>query len=147
MLKPDFLNWMKVAKFFYIDMCTFYYLYTGPPIFAPENKNKRNRALHEPLTLNFLLYSNPIVENIWIEGNGTLPNVIHDFRISNASLLYTGSTDKGNIAGYDISFETNISTDSNTNVYTIWAENHFGVDFYQFKIVGVGKTVLVLHFT
>ncbi|CAC5423229.1 unnamed protein product [Mytilus coruscus] len=111
--------------------------YIGPPIFAPENKNKRNRALHEPLTLNFLLYSNPIVENIWIEGNGTLPNVIHDFRISNASLLYTGSVDKGNIAGYDISFETNISTDSNTNVYTIWAENKFGVDFYQFKIVGV----------
>lgn len=112
-------------------------------MFAPENKKKQNRALRKPLTLKFLLYSNPIVENIWIESNG-IPKDINHFRISNASLLYTGSEDKGNIAGYDISFETNIFADSNTNVYTIWAENKFGVDFYQFKI---GKTVLVLLLT
>lgn len=50
----------------------------------------------------------------------------------------------GLISGYEISFETNVFTKSNTNVYTIWAGNTFGADFYQFKIIEIGKTVLLL---
>ncbi|CAC5396462.1 unnamed protein product [Mytilus coruscus] len=77
------------------------------------------------------------MEKISIERDGTVVNVIHDFRISKTALLYTGSLTNGNIGGYEISFEADITAYKNNHVYTIWAENKFGVDSYKFQVIAV----------
>lgn len=98
----------------------------------------QNGIIGEPLALTFLLYSNPIVEKIWIEEDATSAHFIHDFRLSKKDLMYTGSAGKGNIGGYEVSFEKQISTYNSNYVYTIWAENRFGVDSYKFRVITVG---------
>ncbi|XP_052085477.1 uncharacterized protein LOC127723082 [Mytilus californianus] len=112
----------------------------GAPIFVPENRNVKHGKLGEHLTLTFLLYSDPLVDDIWIKSVGTDRNqsgTKHEFRISNTNLSYTASGNKGNISGYEITIETNILNSKDFCVYKIWAENKLGVASYRFEIIAV----------
>lgn len=112
----------------------------GAPIFVPENRNVKHGELGEPLTLTFLLYSDPLVDDIWIKSVGTDRNqsgTKHEFRISNTTLSYTASGNKGNISGYEITIETNILNSIDFCVYKIWAKNKLGVASYRFEIIAV----------
>lgn len=106
----------------------------------------QNGIIGEPLALTFLLYSNPILEKIWIEEDATSAHFIHEFRLSKKDLMYTGSAGKGNIGGYEVSFEKQISIYNSNYVYTIWAENRFGVDSYKFRVITVGKIISLFYF-
>lgn len=121
--------------------------FAGAPIFSPENRNVKLGVLGQPLILSFVLYSNPFIEDLWIEGatDGDFQNITKsDFRISNTTLLYTAFGNKGNISGYEIIFKANIVRSNDFHEYYIWTKNEFGVDFYRFEIVEIGKTILII---
>ncbi|CAC5426686.1 unnamed protein product [Mytilus coruscus] len=114
----------------------------GEPIFAPENRNVKHGELGQPLILTFVLYSNPIMEDIWIESVSTGNNQAKTkevFNISNRTLPYTVFGNKGNISGYEIIFETKILTSNDFHEYNMWAKNKLGVDFYRFEIIEMGS--------
>lgn len=98
--------------------------------------------------MSFFIYSNPIVENIWIGMTDTDLNRAYkmNFGISKAALMYTPSGENGNISGYKIEIQTDIFRSNDSHEYTIWAENKLGVDSYQFQILDDGKINQVYHF-
>ncbi|CAC5426679.1 unnamed protein product [Mytilus coruscus] len=114
--------------------------YTGAPIFPPENRNVKLGVLGQPLILSFVLYSNPFIEDLWIEGatDGDFQNITKsDFKISNTTLLYTAFGNKGNISGYEIIFGANILRSNDFHKYNLWTKNELGVDFYRFEIIEI----------
>ncbi|XP_071144179.1 uncharacterized protein [Mytilus edulis] len=114
--------------------------YQGAPIFVPGHRNVQHSEPGEPLLLTFLLYSDPLLDDIWIKSVGTDRNqseTKHEFRISNTTLSYTAFGNKGNISGYGITIETNILNSNDFSVYKIWAKNKLGVAAYIFEIIAV----------
>ncbi|VDI73384.1 Hypothetical predicted protein [Mytilus galloprovincialis] len=138
--------------------------YQGAPIFVPGHRNVQHSEPGEPLILTFLLYSDPLLDDIWIKSVGTdrkqsvgtdrkqsvgtnrkqsvgtdrkQSETEHEFRISNTTLLYTAFGNKGNISGYGITIETNILNSNDFSVYKIWAKNKLGVASYIFEIIAV----------
>ncbi|XP_063408234.1 uncharacterized protein LOC134691597 [Mytilus trossulus] len=114
--------------------------YQGAPIFVPGHRNVKHDEPGKPLLLTFLLYSDPLLDDIWIKSVGTDRNqseINHEFRISNTTLSYTAFENKGNISGYKITIETNILNSNDISMYKIWAKNKLGVASYIFEIIAV----------
>ncbi|XP_052064796.1 uncharacterized protein LOC127704698 [Mytilus californianus] len=113
---------------------------TGAPIFVPENRNVKHGELDEPLTLTFLLYSDPTIKDIWIEGVDTdhKQNKIKlEFKLANSTVPYTAFGNKGHIMRYNITIQTNIVSSIDFRVYKIWATNELGVTSYKFEVIAV----------
>ncbi|XP_052065092.1 uncharacterized protein LOC127704895 [Mytilus californianus] len=109
----------------------------GVPIFLRENRNVIYGELGEPLTLTLLLYSDPLVDDIWIQSVGTDCNqnrTKHEFRMSNTTLSYTAFGNRGNISGYEIEIDTYIENSNDFRVYHICAKNELGLDFFIIEI-------------
>ncbi|CAC5423230.1 unnamed protein product [Mytilus coruscus] len=109
----------------------------GAPIFLRENRNVMHGELGEHLTLTFLLYSDPLLDDIWIQSVGTDCNqnrTKHEFRMSNTTLSYTAFGNRGNIKGYEIEIDTYIENSNDFRVYHICAKNELGLDFFIFEI-------------
>lgn len=124
--------------------------FTGSPIFVHGNSNVKSVELYKPLTLSFLLYSYPIVEEIWIEGvasSYTINETIHDFRIEKRKLLFSEIENNkvfskiGNNKGYEFAFEIKILSNE-YEMYKIWTKNRLGEDSFSFSIRAVGKIIL-----
>lgn len=121
-------------------------IFTGPPIFVNENTLTMYVNLYQPLTVNFSLYSNPIVEEIWIEGvapNYTKNKTIHFFRISETKLKYTEFKSNAFIKGKEIAFDVKMFSHEYER-YRIWTKNGLGEVSTTFKIQAVGKIILKL---
>ncbi|VDI81050.1 Hypothetical predicted protein [Mytilus galloprovincialis] len=111
--------------------------YSGAPIFVTENRKGKLVVPGEHFTMSFLIYSNPIVDKIWIGMAGTdLTKAIRmNFGISKADLIQAASRENYKISGYKIIIETDIFRINDVHEYTIWADNTLGVDSYQFRIL------------
>ncbi|CAC5423227.1 unnamed protein product [Mytilus coruscus] len=110
----------------------------GAPIFLPENRNVTHGELGNPLTLAFLVYSDPIVEDVWIEDVGTERNLSrtkYEFQVIETTLPYTAFGNKGNISGCEIIIEINILSSNELQVYNILAKNQKGFVSYRFEII------------
>lgn len=124
-------------------------IFTGPPIFVNENTLTKNVNLYQPLTVKFSLYSNPIVEEIWIEGvalnytNNETKRKIHCFKISEIKLKYTEFKSNAFIKGKVIEFEVKMFSHE-YEMYRIWTTNRLGEASTTFKIQAVGKIILKL---
>lgn len=122
-----------------------YNFIAGAPIFLRENRNVMYGELGEPLTLKFLLYSDPLVDDIWILSVGTDCNqnrTKHEFRMSNTTLSYTAFGNRGNISGYEIKIDTYIENSNDFRVYHMCAKNKLGLDFFIFEIRPSGMLIL-----
>ncbi|CAC5396461.1 unnamed protein product [Mytilus coruscus] len=114
--------------------------YIGAPKFVPGHRNVKQVKLGEPLEIRFSLYSNTMIEDVWIDGYDTGRNksgIKPEFRISNTTLPYTAFGHKGNISGYEITIKKNILSNNDFRVYNIWAKNQMGVDSYRFEVIAV----------
>ncbi|CAC5423582.1 unnamed protein product [Mytilus coruscus] len=103
--------------------------YKGLPLFAPENSNVMHGEFGKSLKLTFQLYSNPIVEEVWMKGDGidcSENKTIHNLKLSETKL------------GFEIAFETNMLEPKDFCAYKVWAKNGFGVNFYRFEIRASG---------
>ncbi|CAG2250511.1 unnamed protein product [Mytilus edulis] len=110
-----------------------------PPKFVQENKNLKFVELYKPNAMSFLIYSNPEVEEIWIEAVApcyTKNETIHDFIISETELLYSDFGNKGFIIGNEITFEFKILS-TEYEKYKIWTKNRLGEDSFDFNIQAV----------
>lgn len=117
------------------------YFLTGQPIFASENGKLKELQLYKPMTLTFLLYSDPTVEGIIMQGvaaDHEKNETVFDYRLSTTDLKYTELGGKGNIEGYKVSFELNMFSDD-YKMYKIWARNGIGEESFSFQIKPIGK--------
>ncbi|CAC5419888.1 unnamed protein product [Mytilus coruscus] len=113
--------------------------YEGPPKFVQENKKVKFVEIFKPTAMTFLIYSNPVVEAIWIEAVApcyTKNETILDFRISETELLYSEFGNKGSIKGNAITFEFKIFS-TEYEMYKIWTKNKRGEDSFDFNIQAV----------
>lgn len=88
--------------------------------------------------------------DIWIDSasTGNIQAITqNNINTSKRTLPYTIFGNKGNISGYEISFETKILRSYDFHEYYVWSKNEFGVDFYRFEIIKIGKTVLTIILT
>lgn len=93
--------------------------------------------------MTFIIYSNPFVEKIWIEGvapSYTINETIRDFRISERKLLYSEFENKGNIKCYEIEFEIKMLSNE-YEIYKVWTNNGIGEDSFSFNIQAFGKII------
>ncbi|CAC5396460.1 unnamed protein product [Mytilus coruscus] len=114
--------------------------YEGPPIFVQENKNIKFIELFKPTAMTFMICSNPVVEEIWIEAVALCfmkNETVLDFRISETKLLYSDFGNKGFIKGNKITFEFK-TISSEYEKYKIWTKNRRGEDSFDFNIQAVG---------
>ncbi|XP_063417207.1 uncharacterized protein LOC134699544 [Mytilus trossulus] len=113
---------------------------TGAPIFVPENRNVKHGELDKLLALTFLIYSDPTIKDIWIEGVDTDHNqnkIKLEFMLANLTVPYTAFGNKGHIMCYNITIQTNIVSSIDFHVYKIWATNELGVTSYKFEVIAV----------
>lgn len=101
--------------------------------------------LGEHLTLTFLLYSDPFVEDIWIQSVGTnryQNKGKYELKMVNTTLSYTAFGNRGNISGYEITIDINIENSNDFCVYHIFAKNELGSDFFIFEVKSSGRSIL-----
>lgn len=94
--------------------------------------------------MTFLIYSNPVVEELWIECVApcyTKNETILDFRISETELLYSEFGNKGHIKGNAIAFEFKMFSNE-YDIYKLWTKNGLGKQSFSFNIRAVGKIIL-----
>lgn len=119
----------------------------GAQIFVPENRNVKQGELDKPLALTFLIYSDPTIKDIWIEGVDTDHNqskIKLEFMLANLTVPYTAFGNKGYIMCYNITIQTNIVSSIDFHVYKIWATNELGVTSYKFEVIAVGNIILIM---
>ncbi|XP_052065336.1 uncharacterized protein LOC127705119 [Mytilus californianus] len=93
------------------------------------------------LQLTFQLYSNPIVEEVWMKGadiDCSQNKTIHNLRLSETKLFYSAFGNNLTFSGFEIAFETNMLEHKDFCAYNVWAKNGFGVNFYTFEIRASG---------
>ncbi|VDI35101.1 Hypothetical predicted protein, partial [Mytilus galloprovincialis] len=113
-----------------------YFVYQGPPIFAKENRKIKFAELYKTITVTFFLFSNPMVEHIWIEGVApryTKNETINDFNMSETNLKYLDFESNANIKGEQIVFEFKM-LNNEYEMYRVWASNELGEDSFSFNI-------------
>ncbi|XP_071122542.1 uncharacterized protein [Mytilus edulis] len=121
--------------------------FIGHPIFASENKNVKVVQLYKPITLSFLLYSEPIVDKlviVCVAGNYTKNETTQDFRIYETDLIYTDFGQKRTIRGFEITLDFKMISNE-YNAYKIWAINVRGGGSFSFKVRAVEKLQFVAN--
>ncbi|VDI64204.1 Hypothetical predicted protein [Mytilus galloprovincialis] len=117
--------------------------FIGHPIFASENRNVKVVQLYKPITLSFLLYSEPIVDKlviVCVAGNYTKNETTQDFRIYETDLIYTHFGQTGTIRGFEITLDFKMISNE-YNAYKIWAINVRGGGSFSFKVRAVGTPI------
>lgn len=130
----------KNVNYFTLTHCSdLSFCFAGTPIFAQENRYLEQVGHIIPVVVRFVQYSNLVIEDIWIEVDGTgyiQTKTKDDLNISKKILRYTAFGNKGgSIIRYQISFETRILKLK----HIIWAKHELGVDYYRFEIKELGK--------
>ncbi|VDI81055.1 Hypothetical predicted protein [Mytilus galloprovincialis] len=118
--------------------------FIGHPIFASENRNEKVVQLYKPVKLSFILYSEPIVDNIVIVGvadNYTKNETIHDFKKSVTDLMYTDFGQIGTISGFKITLDFKMISNE-YKIYKIWSSNVLGESSFSFKVRAVGTPMM-----
>lgn len=114
----------------------------GPPVFAPENINLKTGRVGYSITLSFLIYSYPDVEEIVIEKIGKKPikwKQIKHYNILNSTLLYSEYNNIVGVEGYEILIESKVLDLDDFQLYRITAKNRLGDSSYDFVIIDNGK--------
>lgn len=91
--------------------------------------------------MTFLIYSDPIVEEIRIKGvaaDHEKNETMHEFKLYGTDLVYTEFDQKGKLKGYTISFNFQMFS-SDFVKYKILARNALGEDSFYFKFRTIGK--------
>lgn len=113
-------------------------------MFAKENRKLKFAELYKTITVTFFLFSNPMVEHIWIEcvaPGYTKNETINDFKMTETNLKYTDFESNANIKGELIVFEFKMLSNE-YEMYRIWASNALGEDSFSFNIEATGKNML-----
>ncbi|CAC5397789.1 unnamed protein product [Mytilus coruscus] len=115
-------------------------IYAGPPVFAPENKHIKTGGIGQSITLSFIIYSHPNVEDISIEKigqNQTNSKKIQKINIMKSTLLFTEFDNIVGIEGNEILIESDLLSTDDFQAYRITVKNRLGESSYRFEIIDI----------
>ncbi|CAC5400756.1 unnamed protein product [Mytilus coruscus] len=108
------------------------------PIFSPGNINLRTGKVGHSVTLSFRVYSNPAIEEIFIQNIGQKPiknkKIIH-YNILNYTLLYSEFNNIDGVEGFVILIESEVLNKDDFQNHCIIVKNRLGESSYHFAII------------
>ncbi|XP_071139037.1 uncharacterized protein [Mytilus edulis] len=112
--------------------------YEGPPVFAKENRYvKIGKVRKSSMTMSFLVYSCPDVEEIFLQKLGRMRGKKRKMKnyVLKSTLLYNDLDNTTGVPGYNILIESDELDIEDFQAYITTVTNRLGASDYYFEII------------